>query len=106
VLTVVNTRHVRRSEPEGKSVACSVRNDGRGSYGDDQNADGNCERRVLRDWLALVGEGEFLLDYFFVGLRELGFCFDAEAACAVKKLAHQLAQLCPAYPMLASTPRI
>lgn len=34
----------------------------------------------------LVGEGEFFLDYFFVGLCELGFCFDAEAASVVEKL--------------------
>ena len=35
-----------------------------------------------------VGEGEFFLDYFFVGLGEFGFCFDDEAACAAKKLVH------------------
>jgi len=34
----------------------------------------------------LVGEGEFFLDYFFVGLGEFGFCFDAEAAGVVEEL--------------------
>lgn len=35
---------------------------------------------------ALVGEGEFFLDYFFVGLGEFGFGFDAEAASVVEEL--------------------
>jgi hypothetical protein len=78
---------------------------GGGSRGNDQYAE-NWERRILGDWLTLVGEGEFFLDYFFVGLGEIGFCFDAVEACVVKKLVHQLTQLCPAYPMSASTPRI
>jgi hypothetical protein len=89
-----------------KASACSVRMTGGGSCGNDQNTDGNWERGVLRDWLTPVGKGEFFLDYFFVGLDEFGFCFDAEAACVVGKLVHQLTQLCPAYPMPASTPRI
>jgi hypothetical protein len=45
-----------------KASGCSFRNDGRRSCGNDQNADGNWERRVLRDWLTLVGES--FLDYF------------------------------------------
>lgn len=34
----------------------------------------------------LAGEGEFFLDYFFTGLGEFGFCFDAEAAGVVEEL--------------------